>query len=112
MKEQLRLLIFKRCGGYCERCGTPIDERDMAAHHRRLRSQGGKDEVENLLAVHHACHNGHTRSIHLNPAESYANGWMVRSHAEPSAVPVLLPGRHWALLTPDATYEWTQKEET
>jgi hypothetical protein len=105
MKKQLRLLLFERCSGYCERCGIPLDEHNMAAHHRRLRSQGGQDQIENLLALHHACHNGHTRSIHANPAESYLNGWMVRSHTQPDAAPVLLPGRRWVLLTPDGTYQ-------
>lgn len=43
-------------------------------HHKRMRSQGGGDELSNLLTVCAPCH----RYIHAHPAESYKNGWLLR----------------------------------
>lgn len=44
-------------------------------HHRLRRSQGGTDDFANLLAVCPACHSW----VHDHPADSYANGWLIRS---------------------------------
>ena len=57
--------VLARANGYCERCGKPSS--DLALHHRKLKSRGGKDEVSNLVGVCHPCHNLGTDSIHLNP---------------------------------------------
>jgi hypothetical protein len=43
------------------------------AHHRKLKSQGGKDEAANLLPVCSSCH----RFIHLFPEMSKGEGWIV-----------------------------------
>jgi hypothetical protein len=100
-----RKQLFARSSGYCERCGGVMAEQAMAAHHRKLRSQGGTDELSNVLAVHHACHNGDTRSIHLNPRKSYRYGYMVFGHQEPLEAPVLLPGGTWVALTDSGSYQ-------
>jgi len=62
-------------------CGRPA----IHTHHRKLRSQGGDESAENLLRV---CLECHTR-IHAEPAEAYANGWLVKSFQNPAEVPVV-----------------------
>lgn len=86
MNKQLRALLWWRSEGYCERCGTNIEQHNFAAHHRQLRSQGGKDEIQNLVALCHQCHNLGTKSVHLNPKDSYAKGWMVHNWQNPEDV--------------------------
>lgn len=44
-------------------------------HHRKLRSQGGGNEPENLARVCTPCH----VFLHANPAWSYERGWLVKS---------------------------------
>jgi hypothetical protein len=53
-------------------------------HHRKLRSQGGTNDLANLLDVCRRCH----ATIHANPAASYATGLLVRSYDDPAQVPV------------------------
>lgn len=56
--------------------------RAVHTHHRKLRSQGGKNDPANELKVCLDCH----RHIHLNPAESFANGLLVHSWDDPATV--------------------------
>lgn len=86
---KIRDQLFERCSGYCEKCGQPLGQ-TWASHHRKLRSQGGKDELANLVALHHFCHNTGRNSVHMQPRASYANGLMVRSHDNPGIVPLRL----------------------
>ena len=86
MKQNIVDIVLERASGYCECCGFPCGE--PALHHRKLKSQGGKDEPCNLIAVHHKCHNLGTDSIHLNPAKSVKMGWIVPSWADPSEFPL------------------------
>lgn len=88
MDKRVANLVLLRAGNYCEKCGMPCD--DFALHHRKLRSQGGKDEPCNLIAVHHKCHNLGTDSIHNQPEKSRVKGWIVPSWAEPSDYPLHL----------------------
>jgi hypothetical protein len=53
-------------------------------HHRKLRKHGGPDTVENLIVVHAACH----QAIHMNPTDSYDNGWLVPSWGDPANTPI------------------------
>lgn len=74
-----------------------------------MRSQGGPDEVVNLIDVCPACH----RYIHHRPTNSYLHGWLVRSHGTPEYAPILMPwilrdgfaitraGYRWCQLDPD-----------
>lgn len=65
-----------RAGGRCEaRCTSECAGRGSQAHHRLMRSQGGADDVSNLLWVCLPCHG----YIHAHPAESYNAGWLLRS---------------------------------
>lgn len=79
--------VLERASNYCEACGW-LAHVKMDFHHRKLRSQGGKDTVANLIWVHHTCHVLTRWSIHQNPARSYELGHMVRSRMEPSEIPV------------------------
>lgn len=79
-------LVRQRSGGRCE---TSFDGGCTGAgehvHHRQMRSQGGKNIIENLLDSCAHCH----RRIHGNPKVSYMRGLLVRQSGDPSLVPVL-----------------------
>lgn len=98
-----RKLLYKRCKGVCEFCGGDLPE-NWAAHHRKLRAQGGKDALDNAVALHHECHNLGTHSVHLNPKKSYENGFMVHSWDTPATTPLNLLHHTWVLLTPEGEY--------
>ncbi|AFZ71605.1 HNH endonuclease [Natronobacterium gregoryi] len=52
--EELRQQTLRRDGYTCTRCGA--DGRTLQAHHVVPRSQGGPDELENLLTLCRPCH--------------------------------------------------------
>ncbi len=70
-----------RSGGLCEMGGRLHIGHDP--HHRRMKSQGGKDELANLIWV---CRMHHD-AIHLSPAIAYEKGWLVHSYDDPAEVP-------------------------
>lgn len=90
-------------------CGLPSPVLP-AVHHRKLRSQGGKDTPANLLALHHSCHNLGTHSVHLNPSLAYERGWLVPMGYEPEEYPVTLPDGRRVLLTAEEEYEYLEGE--
>lgn len=53
--------------GWCEVPGGALD-----CHHVKRRSQGGRDEVGNLVAVHRLCH----RFIHENISVARSRGFL------------------------------------
>ena len=53
-------------------------------HHRKLRSQGGTNDPDNVIGVCAPCHH----HIHHNPAESYARGLLVHSWDNPANIPI------------------------
>jgi len=53
-------------------------------HHRKLRSQRGTDEPENIMLVTPEQHDW----IHRNVGESYELGWLVHSWEDPAEVPI------------------------
>lgn len=85
--------------GMCEVCGIrPATN----MHHRKNRSQGGRDTAANLLAV---CGTGTTGChgyITEHPAEAYDKGWSVRRAFDPADVPVYRVGE-WVVLTESGT---------
>lgn len=96
--------MWLRCEGYCERCGIRLGD-EWAMHHRKLKSRGGKDEITNVVALHHHCHNIGTDSVHLNPAEATRRGLMVNSWDDPAQIPVTLDTGFKVILTPDGHYQ-------
>lgn len=90
--------LWQRCEGYCESCGMPLRLEQFARHHRLLRSHGGKDELANLVALHHYCHNVSPGSVHQEPTAAYRVGLLVRSAQDPAEIPLRLPDGSWALL--------------
>jgi 5-methylcytosine-specific restriction endonuclease McrA len=72
MQDKVRARVMQRCHSVCERCGV---RRAVLIHHRQRRSQGGGDDEDNLMALCSQCHSG----IHDHPADSYRDGYMIRS---------------------------------
>jgi hypothetical protein len=103
LKQEIAEAVLGRSRGFCERCGTP--SHDLALHHRKLRSRGGKDSVTNLVAICHGCHNLSTTSIHLNPKRATETGWMVSAWGDPDLIPITLPDGTQALLKDDGSVE-------
>jgi hypothetical protein len=99
----LRQKILERCNGYCEKCGFGLTD-DFALHHRKLKSRGGKDTLDNLIALHHACHNLGNNSVHMNIKTATENGWIVPTRADPSEYPMLLNNGKYVTLTPEGLY--------
>ena len=60
-----------RCEAGLEGCTVGVTS---TPHHRKRRTQGGKNDLDTLLDV---CPNCHTR-IHANPDFSYARGLLIR----------------------------------
>ena len=100
----VRRIVIERASRRCERCGRYIrDGQRASVHHRLLRSQGGKDSPENCVLL---CGSGTTGChgwVHANPAAAQEQGFIVRSHEDPSRVPILTP-RGLALI--DQDYAW------
>ena len=95
--RDIRPALNERCNGECERCGFPLDIQDdgtyvFDVHHRKQRSVGGKDVLENSLAVHHSCHVLHRKSIHEDVQQATVDGFLVASWADPERVVVLYKG--------------------
>ena len=71
----------------CEVRLEGCEGRGRHLHHRKLRSQGGPDTVENGLHVCTPCHH----AIHTDPdVEPYDRGLLVHSWADPVDIPVTL----------------------
>lgn len=88
--SSVRRALMVRCDGFCEARTPACTGNYEHAHHRRRRSQGGRDVVSNLVAVCLACH-GH---IHAHPEESARYGLLeFTTTAEPqsSAVGYVVP---------------------
>lgn len=72
--------------GVCEICGKPATN----AHHRKNKSQGGKDVLSNLLML---CGSGTTGChgfITRHPKTASLHGWTVWSYEDPATKPVSL----------------------
>lgn len=81
---EIRALVLRRSGGYCEaRAVRECSGTAQHIHHRKLRRFGDHRPV-NLLHVCQVCHT----AIHARPADSYAAGFLVRGTADPADVPV------------------------
>jgi hypothetical protein len=86
LPQKVRDALRERAEGCCELCGVPANN----AHHRKNRSQGGRNELSNLLLLCGSGTTGDHGYITENPADSYANGWSVPSFRDPHVTPVRL----------------------
>ncbi len=75
ISADVRAQVAARSGGICEIRAACDGRRAVHVHHRRLRSQGGKHALENLLHVCAACHH----YAHSHPALAYERGWLLRA---------------------------------
>ena len=66
----MRPVVVARAGGACHVCADP----GTVVHHRKLRSQGGTNEVDNLMLLCQTCH----EYVHNHPALSLAAGYILR----------------------------------
>lgn len=107
--SQLREIVYARCKGYCEKCGTSLKP-SWALHHRKLKSRGGKDEVSNFVALHHECHNLGTFSVHLNPEKAEQKGLMLGSWQNPTECPLMLPDGSYVILDNEGNYNYLEKK--
>lgn len=107
-----RKVVLDRSRGFCEICGRQLWVWPRgwvavhSAHHRQPRQMGGSSRPEinspaNLLLLcgsattPGSCH----EHVEANRERAYASGWLVRASADPAAVPVLLEGNDFYLLT-------------
>jgi hypothetical protein len=89
--KPIRRGVEERCQGRCEGCGKTLLP-GWECHHRKLKSQGGKDELSNLVALNIwdcACH---PRAHSKRKEFGEPNGLIVPSTQDPAEVPVLLWG--------------------
>jgi hypothetical protein len=87
--KAVRTALHTRSDHCCEICGKWGNN----AHHRKNRSQGGKDVLSNLMLL---CGSGTTGChgyVTEHPAEGRDKGWCVWSHQKPAEVPVLYRGQ-------------------
>lgn len=98
--QAAREQIYARAGGRCERCGTSLDHSGMDAHHRKLRSRRGGDELSNLVAL---CPKDH-RWVHAHPTAAFLEGWMISSRTLPATIPITLPSGRTVWLDNAGTY--------
>jgi len=73
----------RRSRGICELCGRRAA---TDVHHRRMRSAGGADVVENFLDLCSSCHHV---SIHENPDWAYRHGLLLRRGSTGHPDPVI-----------------------
>src|SRR4051812_26770255 len=72
LSDLLEEALQARAGRRCELCGEALRDR-CHRHHRRLLSQGGKDDLTNIVLLHPMCHH---QTIHLNPMWAKEHGWI------------------------------------
>ena len=82
--------VKARANSFCEVCGGHLGADGGVFHHRKLRSQGGRHDLDNLVEIHHVCHSGHTGSIHLNVARSRRLNHLVSAYADPAELTVVV----------------------
>lgn len=83
--ERMKPLVRERSRGRCEAMvSLRCTGRGTHVHHRKLRSQGGKNDLVTLVDVCMWCHS----HIHANPRQSFEKGFLVSSTADPAAIPI------------------------
>lgn len=89
---ETRLLVWNRCGGWCERCEVAAA---VHVHHRRPRRSGGSrapetNEAANLLGLCRACHEW----VESHRAVALSQGLLLHACETPATTGVLLRYGH------------------
>jgi 5-methylcytosine-specific restriction endonuclease McrA len=93
-------------GGFCEKCGLKLSPLRWDAHHRLMRSHGGRDELPNLVALHPSCHTVAPGSVHQDTGAAYVRGLLLTGFGrDPRTAPLTLSEGRPVLLTYDGRYE-------
>ena len=83
--KRMRPLIHERSNGRCEALLSPNCRRTgVHVHHRKLRSQGGQNDLATLVNTCLNCH----MFIHAHPEESYSRGFLVHGWDNPWTTPM------------------------
>jgi len=69
--DEMRPLVVARAHGLCQICR---EQPGTVVHHRLRRSQGGKNELSNLMLLCGPCHG----VVHEFPATSFAQGYLLK----------------------------------
>lgn len=83
-----KALVRSRDGHQCQRCGVSIVDIPSSIHHRKLRSQGGLDDADNMIRM---CGTGTTGChgwAHHNRTLARLGGWIVYRIDNPAEHPV------------------------
>jgi 5-methylcytosine-specific restriction endonuclease McrA len=86
MNPEVAAAVITRSEWACEASAPPCVGRAEVMHHRRLRSQGGPDTVENLMHICNPCH----LWLHAHPAKAAAWGMILRAGDRLVDIPDLL----------------------
>lgn len=73
----LREEVLMRSHGSCEIVSPVCTGRGHHVHHRRRRSQGGRDVLEDVRLSCSACHG----YLHAHVAEAFDKGWLIRGRS-------------------------------
>lgn len=90
----VRAALRERAGDCCEICGVRANN----AHHRRNKSQGGRDTLANLMLLCGSGTTGCHGNVTMNPKWAAESGYTIRGTVdEPETVPVLIRGERCIL---------------
>ncbi len=74
--RKARAIVLARDGHRCRACSHP---HGLEVHHVTMRSLGGRDEAENLIALCRDCHaavHGHVLTLHGSTARTVRFEWI------------------------------------
>lgn len=97
VRQSQRMKLYERSQKECEAALPGCFRFANNAHHRKNASQGGSDELSNLLCLCGSGTVGCHGWITGNPGEAKRMGLSVWPSDDPSLTPVMYRG-HWALL--------------
>lgn len=99
MDDLIRGLVLLRDKYRCVRCGKDVMSRPYSVHHRKLRSQGGTDDLANLITL---CGHGTTGCHYLVHSQRKSHGepggYVVPSWADPTEVGVVYHPNRFVML--------------
>ena len=107
--DATRELVKGRDSHSCVRCGRTVTGQPYSVHHRKRRSQGGRNDPENLILLCGTGTLGCHGWVHRNIVEAQASGWLVKGAEDPARVSVMVFSEYGSgasvLLTPDGRYD-------